>query len=108
MHILADRNNWCQKDYGLARLLDRAPSVFDRILFDITDTAEGYLDFKIESVFDRIDDLDDQIEVMEARLDLKMENMITRFVAMELAMSQIQSQSSWLSGQLSAAASAWS
>jgi flagellar hook-associated protein 2 len=93
---------------GNVKITMGVAELFDRILFNITDTAEGYLDFKIESVNDRIDDLDDQIEVMEARLDLKMENMINRFVAMELTLSQIQSQSSWLSGQLNAAASAWS
>jgi hypothetical protein len=33
--------------------------------------------------------------------------MIDRFVAMELALSKIQSQSDWLAGQISAAYSGW-
>jgi len=33
--------------------------------------------------------------------------MVNRFVAMELALSKIQSMSEWLSGQLEAAMSGW-
>ncbi|MBW1707310.1 MAG: hypothetical protein JRJ86_19475, partial [Deltaproteobacteria bacterium] len=47
------------------------------------------------------------IEQMEARLDRKMETMINRFVAMELALSKIQSQSDWLAGQINASFSGW-
>jgi flagellar hook-associated protein 2 len=44
---------------------------------------------------------------METRLDQKMESLINRFVAMELAMSKIQSMSNWLTGQLTAANNGW-
>ncbi|MFC1821094.1 flagellar filament capping protein FliD [Thermodesulfobacteriota bacterium] len=81
--------------------------LFDRALYDITNMVDGYLDFKLESVTDRMNDLDDQIEDMEDRLDLKMERMVDRFVAMELALSRIQSISNWLTGQINAANSGW-
>jgi len=44
---------------------------------------------------------------MEDLLARKMESMINQFVAMELALSQISSQSDWLSGQINASYSAW-
>jgi len=44
---------------------------------------------------------------MEDFLDRKMESLINRFVAMELALSKIQSQSQWLTGQINASFSGW-
>ena len=81
--------------------------LFDRILFNITDSYEGYVGFKQDSLSDRINNLEEDIERMNARLDQKMESMINRFVAMELALSKIQSMSAWLSSQLEAAYSGW-
>jgi len=81
--------------------------LFDRVLYNITDSYEGYVAFKQDSLTDRISDLEDRIEQMTARLDLKTEMMINRFVAMELALSKIQSMSEWLSGQIEAAMSGW-
>jgi flagellar capping protein FliD len=44
---------------------------------------------------------------MEAILAKKREQMLNRFLAMELALQKIQSQSSWLTGQLTAAENGW-
>ena len=82
--------------------------LFDRALFSITDSYEGYVAFKKDSLSERISNLEDKIEEMDARLEQKMETMINRFVAMELALSKIQSMSSWLSSQIEAAYSGWS
>lgn len=81
--------------------------LFDRSLFNITDQYLGYLAFKIDSTEDNIDSLETSIEEMEARLDLKTELMINQFVAMELALSKIQSMSNWLTGQVQAANKGW-
>ena len=81
--------------------------LFDRALFNITDVYDGYLSFKQESLKNSIDLFDSHIEDMEVRLDLKMENMINKFVAMEVALSKMQSQSQWLSGQIDAIYSGW-
>ncbi len=81
--------------------------LFDRALYNITDSYEGYVSFKQDSLSEHIGNIEDELEEMNARLDLKMEAMINRFVAMELALSKIQSMSSWLSGQLEAAYSGW-
>lgn len=81
--------------------------LLDRQLGFITDTTDGYVTYKQTSLQDSIDDFRDQIEDMEARLNRKMEMMINKFVAMEMAMSKIQSQSQWLAGQLEASYSGW-
>jgi flagellar hook-associated protein 2 len=81
--------------------------LFDRALFNITDTQEGYLAYKQTSLTDKITSMGKQITDMEGKLKIKMDAMTARFQAMELALSKFQSQSSWLSGQLTAAASGW-
>jgi len=94
-------------DVGEIKLTLGTAALFDRILFNITDSYEGYIAFKQDSLQDSIDGFETRIEEMEARLDLKMENMINRFVAMESALSVMQSQSQWLTGQINASYSAW-
>ncbi|MFW6115355.1 MAG: flagellar filament capping protein FliD [Thermodesulfobacteriota bacterium] len=94
-------------DAGAATLTVGVGERFERTLYSITDSYEGYVAFKQDSLNERIDDFDDQIEQMEARLDRKMEMMINRFVAMETALSRIQSQSQWLEGQINTVFSGW-
>jgi flagellar hook-associated protein 2 len=94
-------------DVGETKLTLGTAALFDRVLFNITDSYEGYVAFKQDSLQESIDGFETRIEEMEARLDLKMENMINRFVAMESALSVMQSQSQWLTGQISASSSAW-
>lgn len=94
-------------DIGNIKLTLGVAELFDRTLFSITDTFEGYVGFKQESLSERIKNIEDNIESMEDRLNYKMETMVKRFVAMELALSKIQSMSSWLAGQLDAAAQGW-
>jgi flagellar hook-associated protein 2 len=94
-------------DVGTVKLTLGTAELFDRVLFNITDTYDGYLAFKQDSLKDSINRLETKIDDMEARLDAKMERMINEFVRMETAMSKIQSQSQWLSGQLDIIASNW-
>ncbi|MBE0528969.1 MAG: flagellar filament capping protein FliD, partial [Thermoleophilia bacterium] len=85
---------------GIAELLNRQ-------LGFITDTSDGYVTFKQTSLKNSIDNYEDRIEDMEAMLARKMETMINRFVAMELALSIIQNQSNWLAGQINSAYNGW-
>jgi flagellar hook-associated protein 2 len=73
---------------------------FDRALYNITDSVDGYLSFKLDSLKNSIEDYATRIEESEARLELKIESMINRFVAMEIAIAEIQSQSQWLISQI--------
>jgi len=95
------------QNVGEIKLTIGVAELFDRALFNITDPIDGYVVFKQNSLQDRVGDLEDQIEEMEERLDRKMEMMINRFVAMEVALSRTQSQSDWLSGQVSASFRGW-
>ncbi|MBW2339998.1 MAG: flagellar filament capping protein FliD [Deltaproteobacteria bacterium] len=94
-------------DLGTIKLTLGAAELFDRALYNMTDDYEGYIAFKQDSLQDRVEDFEDQIKEMEARLDRKMEQMINRFVAMEIALSKIKNQSEWLAGQINATFSGW-
>jgi len=88
-------------DAGTVRLTTGVAELFDRVLQTITDPIDGYVAFKKESLSTSIESFEEQIDRMTELLNRKMETMISRFVAMELAISEIQSQSSWLSSQIS-------
>ncbi len=95
-------------DAGSVTLTVGVAELFERILFNMTDSAsDGYVAYKQDSLQERINELEEQITEMEARLDMKMESMVNRFVNMELALSKIQNQSSWLSSQIQAVSSGW-
>ena len=88
-------------DAGTVRLTTGVAELFSRVLRNITDPIDGYVVFKKESLSTSIESFEDQIDRMTELLNQKMQTMINRFVAMELAISEIQSQSSWLSSQIS-------
>lgn len=92
---------------GIVNLTLGAGELFDRALYGITDSYDGYLSFKQDSIENTIDRLDTRVENMEDRINLKMEMMINRFVAMERAIQEIQNQSQWLGGQISTLSSGW-
>ncbi len=94
-------------EVGNVRLTLGTGELFSRVLFGITDPYEGYVSFKQDSLKDSIDHFQTRIQETEDRLDRKMEMMVNRFVAMEKALSMIQSQSQWLSGQINALYAAW-
>ena len=94
-------------DVGTATLTIGVAELFERALYNITDSYEGYVAFKQDSLHERISGLEDDIQDMEARLDKKMEMMINKFVAMEVALSKIQNQSDWLTGQINASFNGW-
>ena len=94
-------------DQGNVKITMGAAELFDRELYGITDAYEGYVAFKQTSLQNSIDGFEDQIENMEARLNRKMETMITRFVAMEMALADIQNQGQWLMAQISGSFSGW-
>jgi flagellar hook-associated protein 2 len=81
--------------------------LFDRVLFNITDTFEGYVSFKQESLQTKIKGYGTQIDDMEARLERKREMLINQYAAMESAIQKIQSQSAWLTAQTQAAVNGW-
>ncbi|MBA4397183.1 MAG: flagellar hook protein [Syntrophus sp. (in: bacteria)] len=94
-------------DVGTARLSFGVAELFNRTLFHVTDSIDGYVSFKQQSLQSNIKGFQTQMDAMNARLERKQEQMINRFVRMEVALQQIQSQSNWLAGQTEAADKAW-
>jgi flagellar hook-associated protein 2 len=94
-------------DVGSFTLTFGVAELFDRALYHLTDSGDGYVANKQEAIQDTIDNLDKRIEAMEERVDRKMALMTNQFIAMEMALSAMQSQSDWLSGQINASYSGW-
>jgi flagellar hook-associated protein 2 len=94
-------------DAGSFTLTFGVAELFDRALYHLTDSVDGYMANKEEAIQDTIDNLDKRIEAMEERVDRKMARMTNQFIAMEMALSAMQSQSDWLSGQINASYSGW-
>jgi len=94
-------------EIGNLKLTLGTAELFSRVLFSITDPYEGYVTFKQDSLKDSMAQFDTRIQETEDRLDKKMEMMVNRFVAMEKALSMIQSQSQWLGSQINSLYAAW-
>ncbi len=80
---------------GVAELLERN-------LYQVTDPVYGYLPDKQETIQDAITNYDEDIATMESRLERKMQDLESRFIAMESTLSSLQSMSSWLTSQIGA------
>jgi flagellar hook-associated protein 2 len=63
--------------------------------------TDGAVASRAKQTGDEIDGIDDQLAAMEERLTAKSDRLRAQFAKMEAAMSASQSQSSWLSAQLS-------
>ena len=74
---------------------------FDETLDHLTDSIDGTLTLRQNSLQDGIDRLDDKITSTQERIDRKMALMTKQYQAMELAITQLQSQQSYLSSLLS-------
>ncbi|MBN1828875.1 MAG: flagellar filament capping protein FliD, partial [Deltaproteobacteria bacterium] len=101
------RGSSSNADAGTITITNGMGELFFRTLSYITDSDDGYVTFKQQSLNSSIKGKQERIDEMEAALERKAELMINRFVAMELLLGKLQNQSNWLEGQLSAAYSAW-
>jgi flagellar hook-associated protein 2 len=93
---------------GTLKLTLGVAELYDRALFNITDSFEGYVSDKQKSLQDNIKRYQTRMDEMEAQLEHKREQLTNRFIKMELALQKIQSQSNWLAGQTNAAVQGWS
>lgn len=75
-------------------------------LFEWTSSG-GVLTAKTKDIQREIGDLDERLSAMEDRLARREEYYYARFTAMEQAFAKMQSQSTWLSTQLSSLSSQW-
>ncbi len=72
----------------------------DHALYSMTDSIDGYVANKQDSLQNRMDNIDDKIDDMEVRLTKYEETLIAKYTAMEKMLSQLQSQQSWLTSQI--------
>lgn len=96
-----------RENAGTVTFITGVAEQFSRTLSVITDPLDGYVAFKRESLGNTITAQEAQIERVNEFLNLKAQRMIDRFVAMEVALSKMQSQSDWLAGQINAVYSGW-
>lgn len=65
-----------------------------------TDTFDGYVSGKIDSLESQVDWIEEDMTNLERRLELREERLNQKFSRMERSISQMQNQQSWLSSQL--------
>ncbi len=81
--------------YGIAELIDRE-------LYHITDSVDGTIASKTETIQDTIKNLEEDMSTIETRIDRKMAELERQFVSMEMVLSTLQSQMNWLTRMLNA------
>ncbi len=93
--------------YGNARVVEieayENSGVFynlEQYIRDFTRSGDGILTEKDKSYDKQIKDLKNQAEKMEQRLEMRQERISAQFVALEKALSSMQSQGNWLTAQL--------
>ena len=72
----------------------------DRALYYMTNSVDGYVTNKQTLLNDQMSNIDDKISELEARIAKKQQDLINRYVVMESMLAKLQSQQSWLTGQL--------
>ncbi len=72
----------------------------DTILNDYTDSIDGTVKLQRDSLQDNVDRIDKKISATQDRIDLEMDRLTKQFIAMDSVLNELQSQSSWLLGQL--------
>jgi flagellar hook-associated protein 2 len=90
---------------GSIRLTMGIAELFDRSLYQITDSVSGYLTYKNQSIQGEIDAQTTQIEQMETRLSQKKERLTNQYIAMETMLSKIKNQGDWLTSQIASLSS---
>jgi flagellar hook-associated protein 2 len=74
---------------------------FEKVLDPVTRAGDGLLDQRVNEANSDLAYIKDQLADMDTRLQSKEDYLRAQFTAMETALSQSQSQSSWLTSQLS-------
>jgi flagellar hook-associated protein 2 len=67
---------------------------------DASDSIDGSLTMKIKTQEGVVSDLGRQIEDWDRRLEIRRAGLLRTYSALEVTLGQLQSQQSWLAGQL--------
>jgi len=87
-------------DYGTVTLTRGVTAQLSRQLDYLTDAYTGSIHYQEKGIEDHIDYLDDRILDLENRMDLIEARYTRQFSALEVLLSQMQTQSDWLSNQV--------
>jgi len=93
---------------GTVTITTGVGEMYNQALYKITDKYDGYLSFRTESAQNKIKGYEKQALDLEARLEVKREQMLKKYAAMEQMLQSIQSQSSWLAAQTASMNANWS
>ncbi len=85
---------------GTIMITKGVASVLRDRLDTITRSGTGILDSKISALEKQVDSIDDQIASLDERLAIRRESLLLQFMEMEMALGQLQSESSFLESQL--------
>jgi flagellar hook-associated protein 2 len=90
---------------GVAERFTTAETGFAARVQEVAETASDKVDGTITAAItgrnEAIERLNDSIEAWDMRLELKRTTLTRQFTALETALSRMNSQSSWLAGQIS-------
>lgn len=86
--------------FGVAELLNRT-------LHQMTDSLDGLIANKTKGLETAMADMDRDISRMEVRVERKLKELERQFIAMETALSRLQSQTNWLAGQIRSINRGW-
>ncbi|MCX7817053.1 MAG: flagellar filament capping protein FliD [Syntrophales bacterium] len=92
---------------GTLTLTIGVAELFDRVLYNMTDSTNGYVTTKKQSLENSIKDYEDQINDMEKLLDKRKDQLLRDFQKMEAAIQKLKYQSDWLTGQLETIKKSW-
>lgn len=94
-----------------AGLMNQIKTVFDKyasttgsvkgIFVQMAGATESPLSMLDNSILDQMNDIDDEIEKLQDKLETETERYYSKFTSLETFISQMNSQSSWLSSQFS-------
>jgi len=80
---------------------DGIAMLFNQKLYEWTKFGTGLLAYKVDGFDSEIKNVEDQMESMQRRLELREQQLLKQFSNMEVMLSSLQNEMSWLNSQLS-------
>ncbi|MDI6827447.1 MAG: flagellar filament capping protein FliD [Armatimonadota bacterium] len=93
--------------YGAIYFTKGVGAILSDYLSFITTADTGAIDAAQDTINSQIKDIDDYIAELEKRIATKEEQLVAKFMAMESALSKLQSQGQFLAGQLAQISNGW-
>lgn len=93
-------------DEALATDKEDVSQLMDTIVYRVekqvdlaTDSYDGYLSSRLDTLNGEIENINEEIDGLEDRMEMKKTRLQSKFTQMEQLISSLESQQSWLSGQ---------